>query len=80
MGLALTNKTIDKFLGFLIRLDNRSKKKLIMKLAESIEPGEEEKFNLNDFYGTWEDKRDSDEIINEIRKSRVEKNGGRAQF
>jgi len=80
MGLALTNKTIDKFLGFLIRLDNRSKKKLIMKLAESIERGEEEKFNLNDFYGTWEDKRDSDEIINEIRKSRVEKNGGRAQF
>jgi hypothetical protein len=73
MGLALTNKNIDKFLGFLIRLDNRSKKKLIMKLAESIEPGEEKKFNLNDFYGAWEEKRDSDEIINEIRNSRVEK-------
>jgi len=73
MSLALTNKTIDKFLGFLIRLDNRSKKKLIMKLAESIEPGEEEKFNLNDFYGAWEDNRDTDEIINEIRNSRVEK-------
>lgn len=73
MGLVLTNKNIDKFLGFLIRLDNRSKKKLIMKLAESIEPGEEKKINLNDFYGAWEDKRDSDEIINEIRNSRVEK-------
>jgi len=80
MGLVLTNKNIDKFLGFLIRLDIRSKKKLIMKLAESIEPGEEKKINLNDFYGAWEDKRDSDEIINEIRNSRVEKNGGRAQF
>ena len=80
MGLALTNKTIDKFLGFLIRLDNRSKKKLIMKLAESFETRGEGKFNLNDFYGAWEDIRDSDEIINEIRNSRVEKNGGRAQY
>ena len=44
-----------------------------MKLAESIEDWEKGKFNLNDFYGAWEDKRDSDEIINEIRDSRIEK-------
>ncbi len=28
MGLAITNKTIEKYFGFLSRLDNRSKKKL----------------------------------------------------
>jgi hypothetical protein len=71
MSLALTNKTIDKYFGFLTRLDNGSKKKLIIKLTESIETKEENKFDLQDLYGAWEDSRDSDEIIKEIRDSRV---------
>lgn len=75
MGLALTNKTIDKYFRILSRLDNSSKKKLIIKLTDSIETIEEEKFNLGDLYGAWEDKRDSDEIIKEIRNSRIDKNG-----
>jgi len=36
MGLALTNETIEKYLGFLSRPDNESKKKLISKLTESM--------------------------------------------
>lgn len=36
MSLALTNNMIDKYFGFLTKLDNVSKKKLIAKLAESI--------------------------------------------
>lgn len=74
MGLALTNKTIDKFFGILSRLDNDSKKKLIIKLTESIEHHEDDNFSLSDLYGAWVDKRDSDEIIEEIRKSRINKN------
>ncbi|MDD4192455.1 MAG: hypothetical protein PHI28_14070 [Mangrovibacterium sp.] len=72
MSLALTNKTIDKYFGFLTRLDNSSKKKLIIKLTESIETRKESKFNLRDLYGAWEDSRDSDQIIKEIRDSRVD--------
>ena len=72
MSLALTDKTIDKYFGFLTRLDNGSKKKLIIKLTESIETKDERKFDLRDLYGAWEDSRDSDEIIKEIRESRVE--------
>ena len=72
MSLALTNKTIDKYFGFLTRLDNGSKKKLIIKLTESIETNEEIKFDLRELYGAWEDSRDSDEIIKEIRDSRIE--------
>jgi hypothetical protein len=73
MGLALTNKTIDKYFRFLKQLDNRSKKKLIIKLTESIEENEKPKVNLRNLYGAWEDSRDSDEIIKEIRESRVNK-------
>ena len=68
------NKTIDKYFGFLTRLDNNSKKRLIIKLTESIEIKEDNSFNLNSLFGAWEDTRDSDEIIRDIRESRVEKN------
>lgn len=73
MGFALTNKTIDKYFGFLARLDNNSKKKLIIKLTESIETTSDESFSLNDLFGAWEDRKDSDSIIKEIKNSRVEK-------
>ena len=73
MSLALTNKTIDKYFGFLSRLDKRSKKKLIIKLTESIEEKTTENINLKSLYGAWDDSRDSDEIIREIRESRVDK-------
>jgi hypothetical protein len=72
MSLALTTKTIDKYFGFLTRLDNGSKKKLIIKLTESIETQEKSKFDLRELYGAWEDSRDSDEIIKEIRDSRID--------
>ena len=73
MGLALTNKVIDKYFGFLIRLDIVSKKKLIVKLTESIETKAESKIDLRSLYGAWEDSRDSDEIIKEIKESRINK-------
>jgi len=72
MSLAITNKTIDKYLGFLIRLDNSSKKKLIIKLTESIEVKDKTKFNLRSLFGAWKDSKDSDKIIKEIRDSRVD--------
>ncbi len=74
MSLALTNNTIDKYFGFLTKLDNASKKKLIIKLTESIEFKEEKVFDLNSLYGAWDDSRSSDEIIQDIRNSRIEKN------
>lgn len=73
MRIALKNTTIDKYFGFLTKLDNISKKRLIIKLTESIEVKEKKHFDLKNLYGAWEDTRTSDEIINEIRNSRVEK-------
>lgn len=73
MGLALTDKTINKYFGFLSRLDIVSKKKLIIKLTESIDEKKHSTVKLKDLSGAWEDLRDSDEIIKEIRDSRIEK-------
>jgi len=79
MGVSITNKTIDKLLGFLFRLDVESKKRLINRLSESVESEDENKNNLNTLFGSWVDSRDSDAIISEIRESRVE-NVDRAEF
>ena len=67
MSLAITNKTIDKYFGFLRKLDNNSKKRLIIKLKESIENKSDDGFELNSLYGAWEDSKDSDEIIKGIK-------------
>lgn len=74
VGVALKNTTIDKYFGFLTKLDNLSKKRLIVKLTESIEVKEKKPIDLKSLYGAWEDKRTSDEIIRDIRNSKVEKN------
>lgn len=71
-NLTLNNKTLEKYFGMLRGLDNLSKKKLIIKLTESLEI-KEEKVDLKSLFGAWEDNKDSDEIIKEIRESRVEK-------
>ena len=70
--LAINSKILDKYFRFLVNLDNNSKKKLIIKLTESIETEKDEKVDLELLYGAWEDNRDSDEIIKEIRDSRIE--------
>ncbi|WP_439473747.1 hypothetical protein [Algoriphagus formosus] len=71
-NLTLNNKTLEKYFGLLKGLDNLSKKKLIIKLTESLEM-KEEKVDLRSLFGAWEDDKDADEIIKEIRESRVEK-------
>lgn len=71
-NLTLNNKTLEKYFGMLRGLDNLSKKKLIIKLTESLVV-KEEKVDLKTLFGAWEDDKDSDEIIKEIRESRVEK-------
>jgi len=48
---------------------------LIIKLTESLE-FEREKPDLKSLFGAWEDSRESDEIIKEIRESRVNKSEG----
>ena len=71
-SLTLNNKTLEKYFNLLKGLDNPSKKKLIIKLTESLEV-KEEQVDLRMLFGAWEDSRDSDAIIKQIRESRMEK-------
>lgn len=69
--LALNSKTLDKYFGFLKKLDNNSKRRLIIKLTESLDLSEKKAFDLASIYGAWEDTKDSDAIIKEIRELRI---------
>ncbi len=71
--LTISSKILDKYFGFLINLDNNSKKRLIIRLTESIETEKKENTDLSMLFGAWIDERDSDEINSEIRNSRIEK-------
>lgn len=70
--LTLSNKILDKYFAFLARFDNQTKKKFIIKLTDSIEVSPVPQFDISTLFGAWEDNRSSDEIIEEIRQSRVE--------
>jgi len=71
--LAINNKILEKYFRFLAKFDNNSKKRLIIKLTESIETEENSNKNeFNNLFGAWIDKRKAEEIIKEIRESRIE--------
>ncbi len=69
-NLAFNNKTINKYFGILKNLDNNSKKNLIIKLTKSIQSNPKRKLSLDKIYGSWQDSRTAEEIIEEIEKSR----------
>ena len=71
-NISINNKALEKYFGLLRRLDNSAKKKLIIKLTASLE-FEKKESDLKSVFGAWEDSRDSDEIIKEIKESRVNK-------
>ena len=72
-SLTISNKILDKYFGYLKNLDNNTKKNLIIKLTKSIETKSNKAFDIKSIFGAWEDDRTSDEIISEIKSSRVEK-------
>jgi len=72
-SLAISNKTLDKYFSFLKSLNNDAKKRLIIKLTKSLETKKRKDFDPKVLFGAWKDSRDSDEIIMEIKSSRVEK-------
>ncbi len=72
-SLTISSKILDKYFGYLKNLDNKTKKTLIDKLTKSMETKSKKKFDPKSIFGAWVDNRTSDEIIEDIRTSRVEK-------
>ena len=71
-GMLINNEVLNKYFGLLSKLDNNTKKKLIIKLTESLD-FKEELPNVSALFGAWEDTRSADEMIQEIQNARVEK-------
>ncbi|MDD4969640.1 MAG: hypothetical protein PHT07_09445 [Paludibacter sp.] len=67
----LNSKSLNIFFGFLYKMDNSTKKKLIIKLTESIKDTETDKKSIAPLFGSWDDTRDTELIIKEIRDSRT---------
>ncbi len=70
--LSLTDKIVDSYFNFLKNFDVKAKKRLILKLEESIENDTVKKFDNHAMAGAWIDDRTSDEIIEDIRSSRID--------
>lgn len=70
--LAMNNKTIDKYFNYLKKLDNRSKKELIVRLMETLDVETPKSGDISSLFGAWEDDRSSDKIISEIKELRIE--------
>jgi hypothetical protein len=71
-NLTITNKVLDRYFSYLVRFDNNTKKKLIIKLTNSLELKESKSFDVASLFGAWKGDKSGDEIIEEIKKSRVE--------
>ena len=72
--MELSNETIKHYFGFLDTFGIETKKNLIARLTKSIREETDSSFDLKSCFGVWKDVRSSDEIINDIRNARVEKN------
>lgn len=70
-GFAVTERMLDGYLGFLRRLDTAAKKRLIIRLTESIEADDKAPSDIGALFGAWSDSRSSDDIIRDIREART---------
>ena len=66
-SLSISNKMVERYFSYFRHLDSSAKKKLIIKLTESIEVKSDKKFDIESVFGAWEDNRTSDEIMSEIK-------------
>ena len=68
--MALNKRLVDNYFRFLKNLDVDSKKKLIIRLTESIEL-KGKKDNPDKLYGSWKDSRSAEEIIKDLENDRT---------
>ncbi len=61
--LTLGSEFIDKYFELLKNIDTESKKRLIVKLTESINVEQSDKTDLKSLYSAWIDERDAEEIM-----------------
>ncbi|MBN2519281.1 MAG: hypothetical protein JXB17_02155 [Bacteroidales bacterium] len=71
MSLAFEKNNVNSYFRLMKNWDTESKKDLIIKLTQSINDKTEDNHDFSSCFGAWDDERSSDEIIDDIRNSRV---------
>ena len=71
MSLAFEKNNVNSYFRLMKNWDTESKKDLIIKLTQSINNKTEDNHDFSSCFGAWDDERSSDEIIDDIRNSRV---------
>lgn len=73
MNISIANKKVNSYFRFMKNWDNESKKDLIIKLTESIDNESKRKYDFSSCFGAWKEDRSAEEIIEDLRKDRVNK-------
>lgn len=68
MSISVPISTVESYFSLMQSWDADSKKNLIIRLVESLEPKSPCDFSA--CFGAWQDDRDADEIVREIYESR----------
>ena len=68
MSLSISTTTVDHYFRLLRNWDVNSKKSLIIRLVESLEPKSTTDFSA--CFGAWQDDRDAEEIVRDIYQAR----------
>ena len=71
MNIIVANRIVENYFRFMKNWDTEIKKNLIKKLTASITKKSIDKYNFSSTFGAWEDSRNADDIINEIRTNRI---------
>lgn len=71
MGLAFEKNNVNNYFKLMKNWDTESKKDLIIKLTQSINDKTEDRHDFSSCFGAWDDDRSVDEIIYDIRNSRI---------
>ncbi|MFP5438522.1 MAG: hypothetical protein ACLGH8_12090 [Bacteroidia bacterium] len=71
--ITLNNSSLKKYLDLFRNFDLSSKRKLIEGLSQDIHESEKDNDNkIAVFFGAWEDVKDADEIIDDIKSTRTD--------
>jgi hypothetical protein len=73
MSILIEKRIVNSYFRVMKNWDNETKKDLIIKLTKSIDEKYEDKFDFSSCFGAWDDERSADDIINELRSDRANK-------
>ena len=68
MNISITTDEVDSYFQLVRNWDYRAKKKLIVRLVESLEPTATTDFSA--CFGAWQDDREAEDIVREIEHAR----------